>query len=179
MGNVANVVSGPAQLFIGAVGTVVPTLTGSVNDFHAFQNPGFTDKGIEFDYTSTDKDIEVDEVTSPVDVLITKEKLEINVVLAETTLQNLYFCISGGVLTTTTNMTIGGLVRPNEFLLGVQGPGPGTLGVRQIIIYRAMPKGNPKMHFQRKDKVMFACKFDALADSTRIDGANLCQIRDF
>jgi hypothetical protein len=179
MGNVANVVSGPAQLFIAAAGTAVPNLTGSVSDFSAFANPGFTDKGIEFDYTSTDKDIEVDELTSAVDVLITKEKVEVTVVLAEVTLTNLYYCISGGVLVSATDLTIGGAVRPNEFLLGIQGPSPATNKVRQVLIYRVMPKGNPKMHFQRKDKLMYACKFEALADSTRANGANICIVKDF
>lgn len=181
MANVANVISGPAQLFLAPAGTAVPTLTGTTANFPSptWSNPGYTDKGIEFDYTATDKDIEVDEVTSPVDVLITKEKVEVTVVLAETTLQNLYFCISGGVLVSATDLTIGGAVRPNEFLLAIQGPAPSTNATRQILIYRCMPKGNPKIHYQRKDKLMFACKFDALADSTRANGANLCEIKDF
>lgn len=178
MGDVANVISGPAKCFVLPAGSVV-TLTGSEADFAAGEDVGFTDKGIEFDYTSTDKDIEVDELTAPVDVLITKEKVEVNLVMAETTLTNLFRCISGGTLVSATQLTIGGKVRPTEFVLGIQGRSPETNGVRQILIYRAMPKGNPKVHYQRKDKTMFACKFEGLADSTRDDGANLCDIQDF
>jgi len=184
MGNVSNVISGSAQLFYAPAGTAVPTLTGNVGAFGTFTEVGFTDKGIELDYTATDKDIEVDELTSPVDVLITKEKLEISVVLAESTLENLFIAISGGTLVSAAELTIGGKVRPTEFLLGVHGPAPNptnplVVGVRQIIIYRAMPKGNPKMHYTRRDKVMYQAKFEALADSTRADGANLCAIQDF
>lgn len=179
MGDVANVVSGPAKLFIAAAGTGIPTLTGNESDFANFTNPGFTDKGIEIDYTSTDKDIEVDELTTAVDVLITHEKMIINVAMAETTLQNLYYCISGGTLVSATEITIGGKVRPSEFILGVMGPSPSTNKIRQILIYRVMPKGNPKIHYQRKDKVMYACQWQGLGDSSRADGANLCDIQDF
>jgi hypothetical protein len=178
MGDVANVVSGPAKLFVAPVGTAIPNLTGNVSAFAAFTDVGFTDKGVEFDYSATDKDIEVDELTSPVDILIDKEKVEINVVLAETTLENLYFCISGGTLASATELTVGGKVRPSEFVLGIHGPGPNG-GTRQIIVYRAMPQGNPKVHWQRNDKTMFAAKFRGLADSTRADGANICGIEDF
>ncbi len=179
MGDVANVISGPAKLFLAPKGTAIPTLTGSETDFASFSTPGFTDKGIEIDYTSTDKDIDVDELTTPVDVLITAEKLIVNVVLAETTLENLYFCISGGVLVSANELTIGGKVRPSEFVLGVMGPAPSTNKTRQVLIYRVMPKGNPKIHYQRKDKVMFACQWQGLGDSSRPDGANLCDIQDF
>jgi len=179
MGDVANVISGPGQLFIAPKGTALPTLTGNASDFALFSQPGFTDKGIEIDYTSTDKDIDVDELTTPVDVLITAEKLIVNVSLAETTLQNLYFCISGGTLVSASELTIGGKVRPSEFILGVMGPAPSTNLIRQILIYRVMPKGNPKLHYQRKDKVMYACQWQGLGDSSRADGANLCDIKDF
>src|SRR5437868_4664234 len=116
MGDVANVISGPGKLFLAPKGTALPTLSGAEADFSAFSNPGFTDKGIEIDYTSTDKDIDVDELTTPVDVLITAEKLVVNVVLAETTLENLYFCISGGTLVSASELTVGGKVRPSEFV---------------------------------------------------------------
>lgn len=178
MGDVANVVSGPAQLFIAAKGTAA-TLTGNVADFGAFEEIGFTDKGIEFDYTATVKEIEVDELTASVDELITKESLEVTAAMAETTLTNFYRCISGGVLVSPTELTIGGQVRPTEFVLGIHAPSVEDTPVRQILIYRAMAKGTPKIHWQRKDKVMFSGKWHALADSTKADGANLCEVKDF
>ena len=179
MGDVANVISGPAQLFIAPDGIAFPTLTGNVNNFAAFSQPGFTDKGIEFDYASTDKDIDVDELTSPVDVLITGEKLTVTVSLAETTLQNLFFAISGGTLLTANELVIGGKVRPSRFVLGIMGPAPSTNLTRQILIYRAVPKGTVKMHYQRKDKLMYQAQFQALGLSTLPDGQNLCKIQDF
>ena len=185
MGNVANVISGPASLYImpDSPTIVYPTLTGSANDFSAFSQLGYTDKGVEFDYSSTDKDIDVDELTSPVDVLITAEKLTIGVTLAETQLQNLYYSISGGTLVGTNEITIGGLVRPVRFVMGLIGPAPVSsstpLGIREILIYRVISKGTVKMHYQRKDKLMYQAQFQALGLSTLPLGANLCDIKDF
>jgi len=183
MGNVANVISGPAQLFVHADdGTIDPTtltLTGAASDFSAFVSPGYTDKGIEFDYASTDKDIDVDELTSPVDVLITAEKLTLTVALAETTLQNLYYSISGGTLVSANELTIGGKVRPSRFILGVLGPAPTTALTREILIFRTVPKGTVKMHYQRKDKLVYTAQFQALGISTLPNGQNMCKILDF
>jgi len=182
MGDVANVISGPAQLFVLAepTGTITyPTLTGNASDFSAFSQPGFTDKGIELDYASTDKDIDVDELTSPVDVLITAEKLTVTVAMAETTLENLFLSISGGTLLSANELVIGGKVRPSRFILGIMGPAPTTNLTRQILIFRAVPKGTVKMHYQRKDKLMYSAQFQALGISTLPDGQNLCKIQDF
>jgi hypothetical protein len=181
MGEVANVISGPAQLFVAPDdGTVpLPTLTGSASDFSAFTQPGYTDKGIEFDYSSTDKDIDVDELTSPVDVLITAEKLTVTVALAETTLTNLFLSISGGTLISANELVIGGKVRPTRFILGIMGPAPTTLLTRQILIFRTVPKGTVKMHYQRKDKLLYSAQFQALGRSDFAQGQNLCRIKDF
>jgi hypothetical protein len=179
MGDVANVISGPATLFIAPDGTAIPTLTGNATDFNAFSQPGYTDKGVEFDYASTDKDIDVDELTSPVDVLITGEKLTVTVALAETTLQNLFYAISGGTLVSASHLTLGGKIRPSRFIMGIMGPAPSTNAVREILIYRVIPKGTVKIHYQRKDKLLYQCSFQALGLSTLALGANLCTIQDF
>jgi hypothetical protein len=179
MADVANVISGPATLYIAPDGTTIPTLTGNASDFAAFSQPGYTDKGIEFDYASTDKEIDVDELTSPVDVLITGEKLTVSVSLAETTLQNLYFAISGGTLTTATRLDIGGKIRPSRFVMGIMGPAPSTNLTRQIVIYRCISKGTVKLHYQRKDKLLYQCQFMALGVSTLPINQNLCTIQDF
>jgi hypothetical protein len=188
MSNASNVISGPATLYV-AVGdgsVAPPTLTGVPStDFPSptWTQPGYTDKGIEFDYASTDKDIDVDELTSPVDVLITAEKLTITVSLAETTLANLAYAISGSTLASATEITIGGKIRPNRFMLGVAGPAPnigtGAKLIREILIYTMVPKGTVKMHYQRKDKIVYTAQFQALGLSSKPLGQNLCDVKDF
>lgn len=181
IGNVANVIAGFGAMFLAPKGTTVPTLTGSVSDFGgaAWTQPGFTDDGCEFDYTPTNKSINVDETTADVQQILTAEKLVVSVKLAETTLTNLYFAMTGGVQVSATEITAGGLTVPNEFLLGFIGPSPSTNATREILIYRAISSGGVKMHYQRKDKLMYQCQFHALADSTQPPGAQLCIIRDF
>jgi hypothetical protein len=180
MGNVANVIVGSAQLFIADAGTPVPTLTGNASDFAAFTDPGFTDDGVEMDYTPSMKKIMVDELSSPVKQVITAEDLVIAVKLAETTLQNLFYALAGGVLVSATEITLGGLTIPNEFVLGFIGPSPSTPNaVREGVIYRVIQKQAVKAHYQRKDKQIYQCQFEAMADSSFPLGANLCDIQDF
>ena len=179
MGNVANVIVGSAQLFIAPAGTAQPTLTGNATDFAAFTDPGFSDDGVDFEYSPSLKDIMVDELSAPVKVIITAEKLVVAVKLAETTLQNLFYALAGGVQVSATEITLGGLTIPNEFLLGFIGPSPSTNATREGLIYRVIQKAAPKVHYQRKDKQMYQCQFEALADSTKALGANLCDIQDF
>lgn len=179
VGNVANVIAGFGAMFLAPKGTAQPNLTGNASDFSAFSQPGYTDDGVEFDYTPTNKEIMVDEETSAVQEILTAEKLVVGVKLAETTLQNLYYAVTGALLPSPTVLTIGGLTIPNEFLLGFIGPSPSANATREILIYRAISKAGVKMHYQRKDKVMFQCQFSALADSTQTAGSKLCVIQDF
>ena len=176
MADVANVISGPATLFVAPDGTAIPTLTGNATDFAAFSQPGYTDKGIELDSASTDKDIDVVSITNTnhchalatiwavqagKDVYVEKP--------ASHEIWEGYKMIS--VLLLALTMAL--------FVLGIMGPAPTTLATRQIIIYRAIPKGTVKMHYQRKDKLMYAASFQALGLSTLAIGSNLCTIQDF
>jgi len=178
MANVANVIAGPGALFIAPKGTALPGLSASLTTFGGFTPVGYTDDGVELDYTPTIKDIMVDEESTAVQVLLTTEKLVVTVKLAETTLANLFNSIAGATLT-GNQLTIGGLFIPNEFAMGIAGPAPSTGKIRQIGIHRVIQKAGVKMHYQRKDKVMFACQFEALADSTQPIGARMCVIQDF
>jgi len=117
--------------------------------------------------------------------LLTKEKLVISVEMAETTLANLNYAISGSTLTGTT-LTVGSAVITNEFALGLQGPCPpqpgaavGTIGQRFIFIYRVKAIAAVKAHWTRTDKVMFSVQLEAMADSTQVVGSRLCVINDY
>src|SRR4051794_34624626 len=98
MGTVANITSGPSEVFIAAVGVANPTLTGAFSDFSAFTQPGFTQDGIEWDYTPSFKDFMVDEKLGPVKKKITGHKLIISMKLAVATLQNLAYAIPAATL---------------------------------------------------------------------------------
>jgi hypothetical protein len=51
--------------------------------------------------------------------------------------------------------------------------------VREGVIYRVIQKQAVKAHYQRKDKQIYQCQFEAMADSSFPLGANLCDIQDF
>lgn len=177
-GSVANIVVGPAQIFVAPYGTAVPTLSGAVTDFGApFIEPGFTDTGIEWDYTPTFADIKVDEILGPVDKIFTAHKLIINVKLAETTLANLNIAIGASTLTGST-LSIGSPLAPPEFILGFIGPAPSGK-IREGIIYRCVSMAALKAQYHRKDKVMYEVQLEAIADTTRPQASDLCTLEDF
>jgi hypothetical protein len=167
--SVSEVVSGPATIYIAPVTVAVPTLSGNpAADFAAFDTPGYTDDGVECDYTPTDKEIHVDEESFPVDVLIDKEASGITVKLAQSSMQNLYYAMSGATLNAGGDIiTFGGLVRPNLFRLAVAGPSPSTNKLREMLWFRVYAKSALKIHYKRNDKQMYQVSFMALADSTQ------------
>src|ERR1043166_8888319 len=89
MGTVANITNGPSNIFVAAYTGTFPAFTGSPTDFTGagFVVPGFTQDGIEWDYTPTWKDLMVDEKLAPAKKIITAHKLIVSAKLAETTLQ--------------------------------------------------------------------------------------------
>ena len=185
MGNVANVISGPGAIYVAPQNTAAPGFSAGYVWGSPFVASGYTDKGITFDYTPTFKDIEVDEEMSPVQKLLTKEKLVISLEMAETTLANLNYAISGSTLAGTT-LSVGSAVITNEFALGFQGPCPpqtgaavGTIGQRFIFLFRVKAIAAVKAHWTRLDKVMFSVQLEAMAQSTQPAGARLCVINDF
>jgi len=174
MGTSSNVVSGKADVYIAPETAAIPGLTGNATDFTGggFTALGYTDDGVEIDYTATDAEIRVDEESFPIDVLIDKESASISVKLAETTMQNISYALTGATLA-GDQVTFGGLERPNIFRIGVQGKAPADpatptlFKTRQIVFYRVYAKSAMKMHYKRNGKVMIQVQFVALADSTQ------------
>ncbi len=164
---VADVITGFGTLFVAPETVAVPTLTGNVGDFSGFDTPGYTEDGVEVDYSATDKEIRVDEETFPVDIIIDKEVASINVKLAQTTIQNLYYAMTGATLIATDTVAFGGKLRPDKFRVAFMGPSPGATAVRQILFFRTYAKSAIKLTYKRNGQVMYQCQFMALADSTQ------------
>ncbi len=183
MGDTSNVIAGSGALYIAPKGTAAPVLTSLPITWGASWVPsGYTDDGVDFTYTPTFKDILVDEELGPVNTLLTAEKLEISLKMAETTLLNLQKAIAGSSLvqdTTTSTLYIGSATSPTEWTLGFQGPAPGTGATRAIIVHRVLAKAAVSFKYQRKDKVIYAVKFESLVDSTQPAGQRLGFMKDF
>lgn len=189
----ANVIVGYGYLYTAPSGTALPVLTtqpsSSTWTSAGFTEVGYTDDGVTVTYTPTFKSIDVDESMSPVQIVLIGEKLEISVKLAEATLLNLVQSIAGSTLTentTTSTLTLGNPSNPNqgEIVLGFQGPAPSsqpgvnTLG-RVMVVYRAKATAAVSYHAQRKDKVVYNVKWEAMAKSSLSAGGQLAEIIDF
>jgi hypothetical protein len=190
---VSNVLVGAGFFYTAPAGTTpidqstMPTDT--TVQAAGFTPSGYTDDGVQFVYTPQMKDIAVDEELSPVDVRLIGEKLEINLKMAEATLNNLVTAIAGSTLTLSggkSTLTIGSPANPDqgEMLLFFMGPAPGTepnaaTTGRSIQVWRAKSSAAVTIHYQRKDKVIYNVKFTALASSGQAAGARLCKIVDY
>jgi len=177
MGVIANITVGASNLYIAPAGTALPTLTGAAADFAAFTEIGFTQDGIEYDYTPTWKDIMVDELMGPAKKILTAHKLVVSTKLAESTLANLAAAIPGATLTGST-LTIGSVTAAPEFILGWRGPGVNN-GTRSALLTRVVSIGAVKAHYQRKDMVIYQTQFEALSDPTQPAAADLATVQDF
>lgn len=178
MGVIANITVGPSNLYLAPAGTALPTLTGAVGDFAAFTEIGFTQDGIEWDYTPTWKDIMVDELMGPAKKILVSHKLIVSAKLAEGTLDNLAAAIPGATLTGTDTLTIGSLNEAPEHRLGWIGPAVNST-TREALAYRVVSIGAVKAHYQRKDMVVYQTQFECLADPTQLAPADLVSFKDF
>jgi hypothetical protein len=158
MGVIANITVGASNLYIAPSGTNLPNLTGAAADFAAFTEVGFTQDGIEYDYTPTWKDIMVDELMGPAKKILVSP-------------------IPGATLTGTT-LTIGSVTAAPEFILGWRGPSING-GTRAALLTRVVSIGAVKAHYQRKDMVVYQTQFEALSDPTQTAAADLATVKDF
>ena len=179
--NVSEVISGFGTLYIAPELTVaIPTLTGNASDFAAFDTPGYTEDGVEADYSSTEKEIRVDEESFPVDVLIDKETASFNVKLAQTTMHNLAYAMTGASINVALDtVTFGGKAKPDIFRVAFMGPSPATNKVRQILFFRCYAKSALKLQYKRNGQVMYQCQFMALADSSQPAASRAGVYQDF
>ncbi len=190
----ANVIVGYGFLYTAPAGQALPVLTSQPTSSSwtaaGFTEAGYTDDGVTITYTPTFKNIDVDESMSPVQIVLIGEKLEISVKLAEATLLNLVASIAGATLVEAAGVSTLSLGNPNnastigEIVLAFQGPAPtslpgvNTLG-RVMVVFRAKATAAVSYHAQRKDKVIYNVKWEAMAKSSLAAGQQLAQIIDF
>jgi hypothetical protein len=190
---VTNVIAGAGQLYLAPKGTALPTLatmpTDSTWQTAGFVPSGYTDDGVQFVYTPQFKDLTVDEEMAPVDSILIGEKMEINLKMAEVTLNNFQRACAGASLVLGAGISTLYLGSPaqssvQEFVLGFMGPAPGTeVGAantgRVAVVWRVKATAAVTEHYQRKDKRVYNVKFTALADSSQSAGQKLAKFIDY
>lgn len=189
MGNVANVIVGSGILFVAPFSTAPPSLAALPAEAAwlaaGWKEPGYTDAGVEFDYTPAYKDIRVDEEPSPVKRLLDTENLTITTVLAEATIENLNRAIAASTLvnpgTGIKTLTVGSLPDASipDLAIAFQGPSPGGGTDRVIVAWKARVTSTMKLAYKRADKVMYSVTWSTTADSTQVAGSRLCKIVDY
>lgn len=189
MGNVANVIVGSGILFVAPFGTAPPSLATLPTEAAwlaaGWKEPGYTDSGVEFDYTPGYKEIKVDEEASPVKRLLDTENLSITAGLAEATIENLNRAIAASTLTNPgtgiKTLVVGSLPDASipDLAIAFQGPSPGGGTDRVIIAWKARVTSSIKLKYQRADKVVYAVTWGTTADSTQAAGAKLAKVVDY
>lgn len=96
--NVANIVMGPATLYVGALGviTAMPadTTVNSVPASGAWRDAGGTDGGVTFDITPKFSPLVADQIVDTIDERLTSRAIMVTTTLAETTLANLALALN-------------------------------------------------------------------------------------
>lgn len=187
--NAANVIFGSAAFYIAPKATAPPSLTAAPTQSSwlaaAFALVGYTDDGVEMDYTPTYKDINVDEEMAPINQILTAEKLEFKIKMSESTLENMARAINASILTNPGSgiktLTFGSLAQSSipEYVVAFQGPGIGGSSNRVVLAWRAKVTSTVAQKYQRTSQVLLDTTFTCLADPTQVAGARLCKVVDY
>lgn len=136
--------------------------------------------GIQYTPSNEHRHVDVDQSTIEVRSFVTKQDLEIELTLKETTVENMKYALgfgtlstsgSSGVLTVTNNPTL------TEYTLGLEGPSPSATvsAAQRIRINRVVPVSEPEVVFSREEEIMVVVRFKALLDST----SSIYQVRQY
>lgn len=192
MGDVANIVVGPGELFLAAVGTTPPNEDDNILNWAGWTNVGFTDGGIELEYTPEVADHFVDQELGPVKSTLTSEQFIVRAPLAESTLQNLNKAISASKLTTVApasgvtgkDILVVGSGPITEFALGFEADSPeaqadGTQGWRLLIVWRVLSVSAIGKAYRKGEKTMIPAEFRAQVESSKPKGERLFRLVDW
>jgi hypothetical protein len=185
--NAANVISGPAVIYVAPAATAFPSFASlpaaSAWTGAGFVAVGYTDTGVDITDTPSVKEIVPDEVISPVKQIVTGLKTEIKFTLLEATLENISKAIALASLnnpgTGIKTLSVGSGNPLQEFTLGLVGPGIGGSGQRVLAVNRVNSLAAVQQNYTRKDVTKVAVTFTALADSTKASTADVYQVVDF
>lgn len=124
-----------------------------------FTEVGYTEDGVNLEYTADTADIEVEEETFPIDRVITKETVAITCNMAESSLFNIDKAMAGAVLVGSI-LTLGDGVN-KTMNLRIQGTNPAGF-TREIFVPLATATGAVGMGYKKGEKTIVPVTFQAL-----------------
>ena len=120
---------------------------------------GYTEDGVDFEYTADTNDIEVEEETFPIDRVIIKETVQITCNMAEASLYNMDVAMAGSLLSGSILKLGAGTNKKLELILtGVNPDG----FYREITIPVATATGAVGMPYKKDEKTVVPVTFQAL-----------------
>lgn len=172
MANVpANIIVGePTSILIGSYGTVEGSCTAV----------GYTEGGAQIVPNSEYYRKRADQSVGVLGVVLTGREPVLRFNMAEGQLQNLLWAIgydSGG-LVDSTNLDFGGSKTVDELTIYMNTPGPTAGATRKYTIHKAVSIGNPEVSHVKDDKVMYACEFLILQDTSKAEDKQFVEIDD-
>lgn len=136
--------------------------------------------GIQYSPSNEYRHVEVDQSTVEVRSFVTKQELEIELTLKETTVENMKYALGFGTLSTSGSsgvLTVANNPTLTEYTLGLEGPSPSATvsAAQRIRINRVVPISEPEQVFSREEETLVVVKFKALLDGT----SSFYQIRQY
>lgn len=175
----ANVIANDATLYIGPVGTAMPTDLINMGINWAVGVPawipiGLTEDGISYGYNPTTNDLTVEESPIPAGITVPTADFPITCTIAEDTIGNLLFALGSGAIATQAagaslvgKSTITMAYNLNQYALGLEYKNP-TGHWSRVSVPSVVSVGAPTIQNSRTNERQFACTFRATCLLTAI-----------
>lgn len=188
--NAANLIMGPARLYVAPFGSTEPT-DSSVTPGGTTTPPsspwtdvGGTDGGVVFESDSTYTDLTVDQVIMNVGARLTEMKMTVTTKLSEVTLANLQTALNN-IGTSATNTGYSTLdipvgtsaTQPSYAALIIDGWAPmlstGAPALRRVIVRKVLSQVKASLAFDKKTQQGLECTFNAYFVSSSISPVHI------
>lgn len=177
--NAANLILGPARLYVGAFGAaepadsaVTPNGLSVPPSSSVWTDVGGTGGGVTFEADTTYADLQVDQVVMMVGARLTEMKMTVTAKLSEMTLQNMSFALNQLATPTvntgyqTMDIPVGQTAtQPTYAAMIVDGLAPytsaGTPALRRVIVRKVLSQTKIGLVYSKKDQESYDCTFTA------------------
>jgi hypothetical protein len=188
--NPANLVLGPAKLYVAPFSTSEPADSAVTPNGYltppggSWVDVGGTDGGITFETDLTYTDLEVDQIIMPVGSRLTAMAMMVTAKLSEMTLTNMSTALNAITTTgsgsgySTLDITVGSAAtQPTYIGMIVDGWAPFTVGgtpaLRRIIVRKVLSQAKIQLTFDKKTQDAYDCTFKAYYVSGSINPVHI------
>lgn len=182
----ANLVLGPARLYVAALGSTEPadsTVTPNgptTPPSSPWVDVGGTDGGVTFEVDTTYTDLAVDQIIMNVGARLTEMKMSVTAKLSEMTLANLTTALnsitstgSGSGYTTADITVTSAASQPTYAALIIDGWAPrlstGVAALRRVIVRKVLSQAKVMLAYDKKTQQGYECTFNAYFVSNSIN----------